>query len=89
MPFGLRNAAQTFQCFVDQVLCGIPSAYVYIDDILIASPTSEQQLDDLRTVFSRLAFHGIVINPNKYVFGVPSLDFLGHHIDRYGISPIP
>ena len=89
MPFGLRNAAQTFQRFMDQVLRGIPSAYVYIDDVLIASPTPEQHLDDLRTVFSRLASHGIVVNPNKCLFGVPSLDFLGHHIDRNGISPIP
>ena len=35
MPFGLRNAAQTFQCFIDQVLHGLPCAYAYIDDILI------------------------------------------------------
>ena len=89
MPFGLRNAAQTFQRFMDQVLRGIPSAYAYIDDVLIASPTPEQHLDDLRTVFTRLASHGIVINPNKCLFGVPELDFLGHHIDCHGITPLP
>ena len=89
MPFGLRNAAQTFQRFMDQVLRGVPSAYVYIDDVLIASPTPEQHLKDLRTVFERLSSHGIVINPNKCLFGVSDLDFLGHHIDRHGITPLP
>ena len=89
MPFGLRNAAQTFQRFMDQVLRGIPSVYVYIDDVLIASATPEQHLQDLRTVFERLAAHGIVINPNKCLFGVTELDFLGHHIDQHGITPLP
>ena len=55
MPFGLRNAAQTFQRFMDQVLHGLPAVYVYIDDVLIASPTPKQHLQDLRAVFTRLA----------------------------------
>ena len=53
--FGLRNAAQTFQRFLDQVLRGIPSAYAYIDDVLIASRTPEQHLTDIRTIFGRLS----------------------------------
>ena len=86
MPFGLRNAAQTFQRFMDQVLLGIPSAYDYV---LITSPTPEQHLKDLKAVFTRLSAHGILINPNKCLFGAHSLNFLGHHIDRHGISPLP
>jgi len=39
MPFRLRNAAQTFQRFMDQVLRGLDFCYAYIDDILITSPT--------------------------------------------------
>ena len=42
MPFGLRNAAQTFQRFMDEVLRGIPFAYAYVDDVLIASHTLEE-----------------------------------------------
>uniref|UniRef100_A0A1X7TK28 Reverse transcriptase domain-containing protein n=1 Tax=Amphimedon queenslandica TaxID=400682 RepID=A0A1X7TK28_AMPQE len=36
MPFGLRNAAQTFQRFIDRVLHGLHFEYSYIDDVLIA-----------------------------------------------------
>ena len=89
MPFGLRNATQTFQRFMDQVLHGIPSVYVYIDDVLIASSTPEQHLQDLKAVFTRLSAHGILINPNKCLFATSSLNFLGHHIDCHGISPVP
>ena len=81
MPFGLRNAAQTFQRFMDTVLRGLHFAYDYVDDVLTASDTPETHLQHLRLVFSRLEEHGIVINPHKCLFGVKELDFLGHHID--------
>ncbi len=74
---------------MDQVLRGVSSSYAYIDDVLIASSSPEQHLADLKTVFDRLASHGIIINPIKCLFGVPELDFLGHHIDQHGITPLP
>ena len=88
MPFGLRNAAQTFQRFMDLVLRDIPFSYAYIDDLLITSATPEEHLRHLRIVFERLTKYGIVINPNKCLFGVSELDFLGHHIDCNGITPL-
>jgi hypothetical protein len=33
MPFGLRNAAQSFQCMMDKVFSGLPFVFVYLDDI--------------------------------------------------------
>jgi len=42
MPFGLRNAAQTFQRFIDEVLQGLPYCYTYIDNILIVSRNEEE-----------------------------------------------
>ena len=88
MPFGLRNAAQTFQRFIDQVLRGLHFCYVYIDDLLIASSSPEEHTQHLRLVLERLSDHGIVINVARSVFGVPSLDFLGHHVDSEGIRPL-
>jgi hypothetical protein len=74
MPFGLRNAAQTFQRFMDQALRGLPFCYVYIDDLLIASQTPDEHTEHLHQVFQRLSDHGIVINPAKCVLGVSELD---------------
>ncbi|KAK3789010.1 hypothetical protein RRG08_036148 [Elysia crispata] len=41
MPFGFKNSAQTFQRLMDTVLQGLTCAFVYLDDILVAS-SSEQ-----------------------------------------------
>jgi len=54
MPFGLRSAAQTFQCFIDEVLHGLPFCYAYLDDLLIASATAEEHKEHLRQTFHRL-----------------------------------
>ncbi|CAH8462440.1 unnamed protein product [Dicrocoelium dendriticum] len=87
MPFGLRNAAQTFQRFIDQVLHGLPFVFAYLDDILIASKTPEEHKQHLRTLFQRLDKFGITINLRKSTLGVPSLDYLGHRIDSTGLTP--
>ena len=87
MPFGLRNAAQTFQRFIDQVLHGLSFCYAYIDDLLVASSSPEEHQQHLRQVFQRLSEHGIIINPSKFRFGVSELEFLGHTVSSQGIRP--
>jgi hypothetical protein len=37
LPFGLRNAANSFQRMMDRVLGGLPFAYIYQDDLQVAS----------------------------------------------------
>jgi hypothetical protein len=54
MPFGLRNAGQTFQRLMDQVLAGLDYVFVYLDDILIASPDERTHQQHLRAVLERL-----------------------------------
>ena len=89
MPFGLRNAAQTFQRFIDEVTRGLPFVYAYIDDLLIASETEEEHAQHLQLLFARLSKYGVVINPAKCEFGASSLTFLGHTVDDNGIRPLP
>ena len=89
MPFGLRNAAQSFQRLMDGILRDLPFVFVYIDDILVASPSKEQHLDHLRQLFQVLKDNGLAINKAKCRLGMETLDFLGHKITSQGIFPLP
>ena len=51
MQFDLQNAAQTFQCFMDQGLRGLHFCYDCIDDLLIASSNPEEHKQHLWLVF--------------------------------------
>ena len=88
MMFGLRNAAQTCQRFVDEITRGLDFVYAYIDDFLVASESEEQQREHLRILFERLNHYGVVINLAKCEFGVDEIAFLGHTVNAQGIKPL-
>ena len=65
MPFGLKNAAQTFQRLMDKLFRHLPFVFVYLDDILIASRDLAEHMRHLRQVFQILRDAGLQINPAK------------------------
>ena len=65
MPFGLRNATQTFQRFMDDICRDLDFVFVYLDDILVASRSHEEHLLHLRAHFQQLTDQGLIINPAK------------------------
>lgn len=89
MAFGLKNAAQTFQCMTDSVLGDLSFIFVYLDDILIASKSEVDHLQHLKILFDRLSENGLILNGKKCEFGQTAIPFLGHHISSQGIEPLP
>ncbi|GBM95660.1 Retrovirus-related Pol polyprotein from transposon 297 [Araneus ventricosus] len=85
-PFDLRNAAQTFQRFLDDILRDL-NCFAYLDDILIASIDHASHYRDLEQVFQRLNEKGLVLNIEKCIFGADKLPFLGCEVSKDGISP--
>ncbi|GFO40227.1 transposon ty3-g Gag-Pol polyprotein [Plakobranchus ocellatus] len=55
MPFGLKNADQSFQRLMDGVLREVPFAFVYLDDILVASHSPQEHSQHLQHLFTLLS----------------------------------
>jgi len=84
MPFGLRNATQTFQRFIDEVLRDMDFCYAYIDDVLVASTSEEEHEQHLCTLFQPFREYGVLLNPAKCVFGTAEVTFLGYTVSAEG-----
>ncbi|KFD61458.1 hypothetical protein M514_11032 [Trichuris suis] len=86
-PFGLCNAAQTFQRFINEVIRGLHFAYAFLDDILVASTSPAEHEQHLRLLLQRFQEYGIVINRDKCVLGKSEIDFLGYSVSAQGTKP--
>jgi len=72
MPFGLKNTMATYQTLMDRVFSHLigKSVEVYIDDMVVKSPTLAQHSKDLANVFVALRKFNLWLNLEKCVFGV-------------------
>ncbi|GFX44924.1 retrovirus-related Pol polyprotein from transposon 17.6 [Trichonephila clavipes] len=89
IPFGLSNAAATFQRFIHHVLRGMDFCVPYSDDVLVASEDEDQHLSHLKQVFQRFEEYGVVLNASKSVFEETLVKCLGDVVTAEGISPLP
>lgn len=91
LPFGLSNAPATFQRLMNTVLAGLiyKSCAVYLNDIVIASPTFEQHLADLAEVLARLKSAGLSLKLSKCQFCLSELTLLGYRVTPSGVHPDP
>ena len=78
MPFGLKNAAQTFLRFMDIAIRDLDFAFYYTDDLLIALTNKSEHYDHLQQVLERLQQYGIFINIVNCIFGASTVQYLGY-----------
>ena len=74
---------------MDTVCHNLQFTFVYIDDILVASPDNQTHKEHLRLLFQWLQQYSLVINVAKCQFGCNNIDFLGHCISHAGTAPLP
>ncbi|KAL0378423.1 UNVERIFIED_CONTAM: Transposon Ty3-G Gag-Pol polyprotein [Sesamum radiatum] len=83
MPFGLRKPLKleslSFRPFLRFV-------FLFFDDILVFSKDWDSHLVHLRQVLQVLSSHCLYAKLSKCLFGVPSVDYLGHTISAEGLS---
>lgn len=91
MPFGLRNSPATWQRLIDNVLGSDlePYVFVYLDDIVIVTPTFEKHLEVLNEVLCRLKTANLTVSWEKCKFCRAELRYLGYLVDANGLHADP
>ncbi|GFX34622.1 retrovirus-related Pol polyprotein from transposon 297 [Trichonephila clavipes] len=88
LPFGLSGAAPNFQNIIDIILKPVIGRFVtvYMDDVIITSPSFNEHLDHLNQVFTLLRDAGLTLNKEKCHFARDKLKYLGFVISKEGIE---
>jgi hypothetical protein len=88
MPFGLTNAPATFQGVMNHILEKMlrKGVLVFMDDILIYSPTLEEHQQQVREVFQILRAHQLQLKQTKCTFAQQNLEYLGNVIGTAGVA---
>jgi len=91
MPLGLKNSGATYQRLMDKVFNHLMDkcVEVYVDDMVVKSPSHLQHVRDLSAVFSALQQYNLRLNPEKCVFSVDSGKFLDFMLTQREIEANP
>ncbi|KAL0428207.1 UNVERIFIED_CONTAM: Retrovirus-related Pol polyprotein from transposon.6 [Sesamum latifolium] len=84
MPFGLTNAPATFMDLMNRVFKQHLDKFivVFIDDILVYSPSEQEHGEHLRVVLQTLKEKQLYAKLSKCEFWLKSVAFLGHIISK-------
>ena len=94
MPFGLCNSTATFQRLRAQALTNVTKKYgnliiCCVDDVVIATPTLEDQIERVDEVFTRMNQAGLKCKPSKCEILRGSIKYMGRLVDKPGVRPVP
>jgi hypothetical protein len=88
--YGFRNSLPAFVRAIKITLgADLEKVVSYVDDILIHSPTMDDHIRHPDTVLGKLTEAGFTINAKKCRFCRDEVKFLGHRIDKTGVSADP
>ena len=91
VSFGLTNAPAYFMNMMNKVFMDELDKFmvVFIDDILVYSPTTEEHEHHLRTILEKLAQHQLYAKFSKCEFWLQEVAFLGHVLSAEGVVVDP
>ena len=95
MPFGISSGPEHFQKRMSSILAGQEGVLCHIDDIIVFGRNQEEHGSRLQSVLKTIKKAetikkaGVTLNKEKCEFNRDHLLFLGHVINKDGISPDP
>jgi hypothetical protein len=84
MPFGLKNATNTFTKTMSEVFKDLGDKFVkvFVNNLNIHNESWEEHLQHLGVMFFKLREVNLNLNPNKCCFVAKSITFLGHVVSK-------
>ena len=91
MPFGLNNAASTFQRTMELALQGFQwiTCLIYIDDVIVYGKSFDEHMHRVEEVLDRIKAAGFKLKAQKCLILQTEVVFLGHVVSGEGIKPNP
>lgn len=90
MPFGLRNGSSMFMRYINQIfrpLLDQRKISIYLDDILIATKTVEDNIGVLKNVLELIVCNCLELRLDECEFYLTKIDYLGYKIKENEIRP--
>ena len=87
MPMGTSGSPGSFQRLMTQVCEGLQRVQLYLDDIVVHSKSGSHHVTNLRGFLARQ--YNLKLAPKKAHIGAPEVQFLGHSVSPFGVSPDP
>jgi hypothetical protein len=88
-PMGYIGSPAYMQKYMDKLL-EIHKEYTkcFVDDTAVYSDDFESHLKHIAAVLTSMEQAGMTLSPEKCFVGYHSIDLLGHHVDRFGLSTL-
>lgn len=89
LPFGISSAPEHFQRMMSTILVGLKGVLCHVDDVMVFAPNQEEHDIRLQSALAKIQAAGLTLNKAKCEFSKERLTFLGHVVDKNGISADP
>lgn len=86
LPMGVASSSAIFQKFTTATFARCPHTRIFVDDLLVASPSWEQHMNDLEQAFEAADAAGLTFKPKKLFLGYTKLRYLGYDISTEGVK---
>jgi len=89
MFFGMTNSPATFQAMMNEILRDMinkEKIVAFVDNVLVGTETEEEHDEIVEEVLKRLEENNLYIKPEKCVWKVQKIGFLGIVIGPNGIE---
>jgi len=89
MFFGITNSPATFQAMMNEILRNLineEKVAVFVDDVLVGTETEEGHDEIVEEILKRLEENDLYIKPEKCMWKVQKIGFLGIVIGPNGIE---